>query len=509
MFKVKPLLIALILFLLSFLLRFDLIGKEAYNHDNLFMARQSALTVSTGHLHMLHSHGHPLVAMISALFIYLSKLCQLSDPVFAVNFMSVLFSSLCIPLSYFVFKKLLEDRSAFIGALLFSLSPVNIGNSVYGNTHFFSIFFLFIGLIYLFRYKESTHLIDLILSGIFFGACGASRLQDLAIFFLPLTFLFFINVHNIQNIKNDHKIFMSKKSHFIILILIMSLVVMLFYLPAIFKHQHSSISNQWIGVLQHYFLDRFHTLFGYHFKLSSYYLLQNFSFLGILIILLGMSKLFLQQKKICLFLCLWAVLPYLIFGQMNNVHPRYLLLTILPLSFVQGYFFSQLRNKRLIFQSLAIFLCVAISILPLLNFYPAVKFRNTNSLVADHARWIGKHTEPNALIISGNEMRFINHYAHRNIFPRPYFSYHFKQKEFLKFKNRLNETLDKGIPVYITTKGLLTFDPQQQFSNAMLNNYFLTYAGETLSEYWPGVLSQRIVVEKLYKISKVTFQNIP
>ena len=144
--KLRPYLIPFFLFLLSFLLRLSLISKGSFHVDCLNLAIQAEQTLETHSIHHLFGSGYPLTVILGAIFILISRIFSVRDPVIAVNLMSVVFSSLCVLANYSLVKKLLGKTAALFSSILLSLFPPFLVLSVYGKSHTPSLFFLLAGI---------------------------------------------------------------------------------------------------------------------------------------------------------------------------------------------------------------------------------------------------------------------------------------------------------------------------------------------------------------------------
>jgi hypothetical protein len=122
--KIHPFLIPFLLFFASFLLRLALISKGPYHMDCLNLAIQVERTLSTQKLQPLFGFGYPLTVLSGVFFFWLTKFWGHADPVFAVNLMSVVFGSLCIPTFYAFIKRILDERTAILSSIALSLSPL-------------------------------------------------------------------------------------------------------------------------------------------------------------------------------------------------------------------------------------------------------------------------------------------------------------------------------------------------------------------------------------------------
>ena len=174
--KPTSLLIPLALFLVSFLLRLFLTSKGSYHLDCLNLAILAERSLDTGSLQSQFGPGYPVAVLLSAFFIFVSRIFSQNDPVIAVNLMSVVSSALCIPALYVIAEKLFGRLPAFLSAVIFSVTPIFLSISIYGKSHAPSLFFLLTGICFLLSFLETREKKTLVISSIFIGLMGASRL---------------------------------------------------------------------------------------------------------------------------------------------------------------------------------------------------------------------------------------------------------------------------------------------------------------------------------------------
>jgi len=177
----KKLNLSILLILFSFVIRFALISKGPYHVDCLSLAMVSQHLADNFQLKHQFGSGYPLTVILGALFIAFTRLFQITDPVYSVNLMSVVLSSLSVGVFYVLVERLLNKRTAVFAAVAFSLSPIFLGISVYGKSHIPSLFFLLLSVYFLTRNGEDRTIKDFWLSAVFMGFMGACRLQDMVL----------------------------------------------------------------------------------------------------------------------------------------------------------------------------------------------------------------------------------------------------------------------------------------------------------------------------------------
>jgi len=483
-----------LLFLISLVLRISLISKGPYHGDCLALAIAAQKTVTTSKFHFIHAHGYPLTSMIGALFVFVTNLFSIKNPVWAVNFMSVLFSSLCIPIFYYFAKKLLNPTAALSGAILFSLSPIFLGNSLYGNSHPINIFFNLLGFSLLLTHFKTTEKNLILFSGISFGLAAAARIQDTLVIVPAILIFIFTNVRPLPNTTSQ------KTKTFIHVALIAALTTIFFYCPLLFEKlsNKGSISNSFAS----YVLAFWNGISLPYLKIFTTYLLTNFSLGGFILIFPSFFMLANEKPKTSLFILAWILVPFLLFSTFNTTIARYFIIVILPLYILQGFLFGEFFKKNRYFKYSSIIVFLLISLLPLLETYPVFKTRNQHAYLPEYAEWIGRQTEKHAVIIPADEGTFVEYYGKRKCLRRPR-GFYIKISEAKAFKNKLDNLLDKDIPVYITGSGLYSYNFRKWFSNFIQKNYRLELRGSRLAEDWHGgVLKQTIGYEHFYKITQ-------
>jgi len=108
--KQKDLCVLLVLFLIAFLFRFFFISQGPHHVDCFLLAQKAQSMVDDQKLYYLQASGLPLVAIFGALFVWISKLFSVTDTVMVVNFMNVVFSTLCVMALYLFVKYLSINR---------------------------------------------------------------------------------------------------------------------------------------------------------------------------------------------------------------------------------------------------------------------------------------------------------------------------------------------------------------------------------------------------------------
>ena len=488
-----------LLFSTNFLLRFFLISKGPYHLDCLTLALNAQKTLQEHTLHYQFGFGYPLTVLLGSGFVFLAKLFSITDPVVAVNFMSVVFSSLSVPILFFLLNNLYGDkRISFLTAIVFSFHPLFLGLSVYGNSHTLSSFF-FLTALYFFTKQPDCCRRDIIWGAIALGLMGGSRVQDLVLVAIPIAYLLFTSTCHRQSRPQSKR--MPYKTLWTVGMISLSITAA-FHLPFfLFKNHSLDYKNQLKIFIETGLFESYQGLLSKGFWESVGEVLLYFSPGGILFFALGAMQMFKEYQREYYFLLLWSVVPLLLYGNLLITVPRYLFLSCIPLIIIFGFSLSFIRSSQKWFKVIFELLFCIVILTSFLRVAPILLIRHTYELLPDWSRYIEQHTPSHAFIIAGDEALFVEHYGHRKTLPRPQEAFIYQSRDLEQFKEKLDILLEKEIPVYITANGLYAYDPQKIFSGFIENNYQLHSIGGQISEDWHrGELELRVGQETLSEI---------
>lgn len=486
-------LIPLLLFLVSFFLRVALMSKGPFNIDSLVLTLQAEKTLDTGRLQHLFGSGYPLAVMLASLFIRISDLLFPTDHVLAVNFMSVVFGALSVPAFYGLTRTLFHPLTALYSALLFSLNPLFLGISVYGMSHAPSLFFGLTGLFFIAQWtKHPEQSLRLYTGGFFLGLMGATRLQEMTILLVPVGLLLVA-----RSLRLRPPLSWLVLTGFILCLLLPPLLC---HLPYLLGPDQQAYLGQWRQYQQSSLSGRFMpSIIMANLKT----LATACSPLGLGISLLGIILLVYRRSPYLPFLCAWIILPLLLYARVQTMSPRFLNILLPPLLIFQGIVLRALTRFGPLWKTTSLATFALLAFLNLQTIYPRLLFRHHRALLIEYAQWIARVTEPTARIIVGDDSLVIRYYGHRASFPKPLRTSNLTDEELVAFQRDLDETLDRGIPVYATFIGLFDYDPGHKFSRFLTANYRLTVIGQHLYEDWhQGEITKRIFYNPLVRIQK-------
>lgn len=485
-----------LLFCFSFLLRFCLISKGPYHIDCLTLSISAQNTLQNHQLYYQFGTGYPLTVLMGAFFIAVTKLFSVNDPVFAVNLMSVTISSLSVIVFYLLTKNILNSRSAFWGALFFSLHPIFLTLSVYGNSHIICIFFLLLSLNAL---TQTNNKFRYFFFSLFLGFMGAARLQDMVLMLLPLSF-FCLSWHQ-KPLANLRRQILSLFVYLISAVIIAAAFHAPYLLGKTSLQYRSQFQTFWhIGVTTN-----FRGFFSAYLLRSINTIGLSTTLPGVLIAWYGLIKMFKENRPLAILAIAWIMVPLFFYGNLLTSVPRFLLICTVPICLSFGFGIDRLLSAHKTVLKFILTLTMAIIILlsNVTHIFPLLYLRHSFNLYQAWAEYIKNHTQPQALVISGDDAMFLNHYGGCRIFPRPVSMSHLDDNQFTVFKKNLSNQIANDVPVYITTIGLSSYDLDGDFSSYIKNHYRLEYRGEKIVEDWHGgELYFGEMKESLYRIYK-------
>ncbi|MEW5895241.1 MAG: glycosyltransferase family 39 protein [Candidatus Omnitrophota bacterium] len=484
-------LIAVGIFLFSLILRLRLMGVGAFHCDCLMLVEAAEKTVNTGILHYSHSHGFPLTSILAAGFVALAQKMKW-ESILAVNFMSVVFSSLTVWVFFHFVRKMLTEGTAVISSFLLSVSPIYLGNSLYGNSHMPAAFFILLSLYWVLKFSSDDKDSSLLWSSLFFGLAMAARVQDaVAVYPAFLTLLIFK-----KGEAPGEKIF---RAPWLIFTLLGGSICLIFYAPILIR----SVVPGAPSVV--YFLNKelfsFLTFGHYLHYFRSYLdlLRQNTLYLGLALFMVSLIVIPSVKKRI--FIGVWFFSVLLSFALVAFGLPRFLIMSLPPLYIGIGFVLDWLNHQsRKEFAVLSLLLVLILSIVPFKTYVSIFEERHLSDVTGRFAGWIKDNVEPDSVVIVGDGSVFYLR-AGVKLLSRPLANPYFKKNELKTFKEELDNLLAKKVPVYITCHGLKSYDPFSIFFKGMRDYYGLELKGQQMFQYWHrGVLKDSVVPCELYLV---------
>lgn len=505
--NIRPHLVPITIFTSSLLLRLSLMYKGPFHVDCLRLSQNSVLTLSTLKLHFQFGSGYPLTVILGSFFILFARYFGIDDPVIAVNFMSVFFSSACIVVIYYIAKKVFDTTTAAISAFLLALNPIFMEISLYGKSHAPTTFFLLLGILLILYFKERPTSRLLTFSAVSIGLMGACRLQDLVLMFVPVSFLIFFNKDSQPDNKKVSLVEGLKTLLFFWAIC--SSIVFLFHLPLLMRSNTSGYSVQLSKFISVGLFDNLDMLSIEPMKKAFNYIYRSTNTAGIFLWVFGLMYCFGKRINFYTFLLLWFLSPLMFYGNVYSTSSRFFALIIPSFIIVQSYLLRRISSLNIIAKVAAVFFIFSIGVLPFIDVYARLKFHNKNALLPEYSQWLSSIIEENAVVVATDESAFYVHYGKITTTSRPLNISYSEKRDLILFKAKIDDYLKNNIPVYFTTLSLYSYDPDLFFLDFVLKNYRLKFIDQRVSEIWhQGVFFNNPGKNFIYKVAPLEDKNL-
>jgi hypothetical protein len=340
------------------------------------------------------------------------------------------------------------------------------------------------------------------MSALFLGLAGATRLQDVCLMSAALLFLFFAppGASRAGTLNPAPSVF----PRFLIWAGTGLAVAIAFHVPFFLQENQDVYMNQlrrfWAAGLT----DNYLGVASSRLLLSGVYLVKSMTEVGMLLSLLGLAALAFRRWRVAVFFLLWIAVPTLFYGNLNTTSTsRFFVLVLPPLCLALGYGLSGLvrKGKAFLFAGFVVFIII-ISLL-VQYMLPKLWFRHTTAALPEYCLWVGRVTEPEAVIISGDEALFMIFYSGRKTLVRPRSFGLLSDAQTGAFKDSVDDYITRGRPVYITAPALYSHDKEKHFSAALDAAFRLVPVGQHIYEDWHlGSMALQIHHFVLYKVER-------
>jgi hypothetical protein len=492
----------LALFVSSLTLFASLISKGPYHVDTLNLVIQAQETLRDRQLHFLFGFGYPFTVLLAAGFVWIGERAGAGDPVLAVNAMSVLFGALTVMLTYCLGRALFNTLAGVVSALVLSVSPIFLGLSVHGQSQTPGLCFLMAGMCFLIRDHAGRQGKSLFLSALLLGLAGATRLQDACLMSAALLFLFLVPPGTSR--PDEQRPAPAVFPRLLFWAGTGLAVAVAFHAPFLLQENRDVYLNQlhrfWTAGLT----DNYRGVASSQLLLSGVYLVKSMTEVGALLSFLGLLALARRRWRVAVFFLLWVAVPVLFYGNLNTTSTsRFFVLVLPPLCLALGYCFSALVRKGKAFRFAGFVVLAVILSLMVQYMLPKARFRHTTAALPEYCRWVGRVTEPGALIITGDEALFMIFYSGRETLVRPRSLEFLPEAQIEAFQDIVEEVLSGGRPVYITAPALYSHDKERHFSGALGAAFRFIPVGQHIYEDWHlGPMTLQVHRFALYKIEK-------
>ncbi len=328
---------------------------------------------------------------------------------------------------------------------------------------------------------------------------GASRLQDMLLMAVPISFLCVFGT----DLASRHSKKLNALPQVFTFWTIAMVVVAAFHLPYLNAQQHTHYAHNVSRFWQQGIPGNFRGIFSKSLTVSFIFLLKTFTEAGFAIALIGLAFIGKKSPRILFFFLLWIGIPLLFYGNLYTTVPRYLAFLLPPLILAQGYLFAKLMTINFPFRLMSTAVYCTIVYLMFTSIFPFLYARHAYALLPDYAQWVSQKIDKDARLIVTDDRLFYEHYGNLNTVSRPMGFLSMKDESLSRFKKKLDTILDDNVAVYTTSVGLYAYNPDGKFSSLIKEHYRLETVGAKLYEDWHrGGLKQKIFPNLLIRLRK-------
>lgn len=284
---------------LSFIIYYLTLLQEVLSGDSAELILQAYRIGAT------HSPGYPVYILLGKFFIIL-----FSDPVFSINLLSAICTSLSVGIMSLLIFELINNRTiSIIIALFFSFSPILWPMAISAEVYNVNLLFLSLSIYALLIWNKKSSYLLLFISALMFGISLGTYLANLLL--LPaFFFIIFIRKKNrIQNLT----IFLSITAILGLLTLVLSILasnsvppLSVTNLPNTVMGSLKYFTGYGYGTVQAQKLDFYLFRIFEHSKIF----INNFTGVGVLLGLIGAYKQFRTNRIIAIFFLLIVIIDF-------------------------------------------------------------------------------------------------------------------------------------------------------------------------------------------------------
>jgi hypothetical protein len=450
--------IAAVLFLLAFSVRYYFKAAGLFHTDSVIGARAAEDTLSTGRLQYLQGDlGYPGESVLNTLTYAVFNLFGATNAEYSTLFSGVLYGALCVPMIYFLSKKLFNsEHAAVYSALILTFLPVHLSLSTYGKGHGMELFFLLLSAYLAHTAGEVKTLKLKLLASMSLGFTMAIR-QTTALFFPAFLLLYWRGNPPLEFKKRRGKAKVKLRHAYAeialdlaVLIIPAFIVFILFFVPKMMYNPSYSLIEKIQSVSGE--TNRGFELFSPMLSLSLDWATLSLTWVGWILALAGLYFTWNEDKHTSIALALWFILFFMYLGNIISTSPRFVIPALAVPVMLSAAAIDKIRLKRdQTAAGVVLFILIAWM---MYNIYPVIEYRRNYCGPCEFSKKIAEVTEPDAVVIAMDESQHYEYYSKRKTIGHP-------SGRDLANPYKIQESLDyieglllNGTPVYATTQGL-------------------------------------------------------
>lgn len=490
--------IVLLLFIFSLGLRLIYMNPGLFELDSIGVATSVEETFKTGVLHGIFNGRYGGVIVNVIIYAPYHLITGVESAEKSVIFTDMLFASFSMAILFLFIQKLFNTKSiSLIAALLFSVSPIFLSVTTYGNSIGIEVFFILASFYLMACFQKQNSRLHLVLSS--FSIAFAIMVRESALVFVPLYFLFYIN----PIIKNDINFISLNKevlkirnliSVFLPFLLLFGIYTYYVFYNVLYKtlfvqDDGSGAIAVFMGIFSPYLYKPIGDLYF------------DLSIIGIVFVIGGLivSISSIENKFYFIFLLLWSGV-FFYFGNISTYSPYYLAIVSVPFYIFIAIFLNSLYRTN---RYLGI-ICSSLLILVLfIQIQPILDYRHSFSGEKEYALWVKEQIPPNSRVIVMNDAGFFTYYAKLKTISHPIGD----QEQTEVWVKEVDSLLKNGTNIYIVSSGF-SYDPDKIFVNALYQNFDLENVGTHIYEdYHKATIIDGRYEARLMKVNRIITQE--
>lgn len=490
--------ISFLIFIFSISLRLRYMNPGLFEVDSIGAVYAIEETFKTGTLQGLFNgrYGTVIVNIITYTPYHLITGIESAEK--SLIFTEILLASLGAVVLFLFVQKLFDDKSiSLVAAVLFSVSPIFLSVTTYGNSIGTEIFFILTSFYLLACFHKNNSQFHLILSS--FSIAFSVMVRESAMIFVPLYFLFYINPiikvnRNFISLNRDVLKIRNLASVLFPFLLTFGIYTYYVFYNVLFKTLFTKDDGS--GAIA-----TFMGVFSPVLNVSTNDLYFDLSILGIIFAVGGLIIFIdsFENKFYFIFLLLWSG-TFFYFGNIDVYSPYYLAIVSVPFFIFISIFISALYKTNKLFGIIPSLLLIFILFSQI---QPILDYRHNFSGEKEYALWVEKQVPPNSKVIAANDNGFFNYYTKLGTLSHPIGD----SEETKTWVKETNLLLKNGTNIYITTSGF-SYDPGNIFQNALYQNFDIEYIGShTTEDYHKATIKDSRYKSNLWKINKILTQE--
>lgn len=492
--KISEIEVIILLFIFSLGLRLMYMNPGLFEGDSVGVASAVEETFKTGILHGIFNgrYGSVIVNLITYTPYHLITGIESAEK--SILFTEILFASFSVIILFLFILKIFNNKSiALVAALLFSISPIFLSVTTYGNAIGIEIFFILTSFYLLSSFHKNNSQLHLALSS--FSIAFSVMVRESALIFVPFYFLLYVNPIikiNRDFISLDREVLKIKNLISVFFPFLLTFGIYTYYVFYQILYKTLFVPDDGSGSIVS-FMGIFSPILHISIKDLSF----NLTIIGAVFVIGGIIIFIdsFENKFYFIFFLLWAGL-FFYFGNTNTYSPYYLAIVSIPFYLFISIYLNALYNIN---RPIGIICLLFLIFILFSQIQPILDYRHKFSGEKEFALWVKSEIPPNSAVIVMNDAAFFGYYANLKTLSHPIGDPE-RTKTWVK---EINLLLKNDTNIYIVDSAF-SYDPGLIFMNALYQNFDIESVGSHIIEdYHKATIMDNRYTSFLMKVNRV------